>query len=138
MSGVNLELAKVSENPHIVISEDELVALWVGTVDDLWKLGRPVGVGDLWNTFNVKANVPSDPMLFNGFDFKSMRVHSEQDCTLTLEMDITGDGDWVVYKSYAVTAGESTRFDFPRDYQAYWVRGRIDRDASCSATIYFK
>ena len=41
MTGIDHKAAK--GNPHIVFSEDGLAALWAGTIDDLWSLGKPVG-----------------------------------------------------------------------------------------------
>jgi len=46
MSGVNA--ATAGENRHIIRSEDGKAALWVGAIDDLWTLGKPVGTGGPW------------------------------------------------------------------------------------------
>ena len=47
-------------------------ALKIGVADDLWGLGKPVGVGGPWKETAVKAGVPSDAYLMNGFDRKAL------------------------------------------------------------------
>ncbi len=36
--------------------------VWVGTIDDLWKLGKPVGHGGPLKDAQVKIGMPSDPL----------------------------------------------------------------------------
>jgi hypothetical protein len=49
------------------------VALWVGAIDDLWGLGKPVGIGGVWMDTEVAAQTYSDPYLMSGYDKKSLR-----------------------------------------------------------------
>jgi hypothetical protein len=38
----------VNSSPHIIRSDDGKAAVWAGTIDDLWKLGKPSGTGGPW------------------------------------------------------------------------------------------
>ncbi|MEI3117686.1 MAG: hypothetical protein V8T12_01250 [Parabacteroides johnsonii] len=58
------------ENPHIIISDDGKAAVWVGVIDDLWTLGKPVGHGGPWKNTDVKAGIASDPYLIGFYDKK--------------------------------------------------------------------
>lgn len=138
LSGINLGQAIDADNPHVIISDDKQAALWVGAVDDLWKLGKPKGEATLWDSGEIKANSKSDPLLFNGFDYKSLVATADVNCFLTLEMDITGDGDWVEYKKFAISSKKQFGYDFPREYHAYWVRGWFDRDVNATVNFSFR
>jgi hypothetical protein len=52
LTGITPE--KATDNPHIILSDDKKAAVWVGVIDDLWKLGKPVGMGGPWNDSDVK------------------------------------------------------------------------------------
>lgn len=123
-------------NDHIIRSDDGKAAVWAGTVDDLWKFGKPVGCGGPWKDSPAKAAVPSDPYLMTGYDAKRLTLshtHS-QPVNLTVEVDITGDGHWVPYRTFAVPPAQSVRHDFPAAFQAYWMRVVADQD--CTATAW--
>jgi hypothetical protein len=122
------------DNPHIRRSDDGRVAVWVGAVDDLWKLGKPTGKGGPWKDSAVKAGVPSDPYLFNGYDKKSIELshNAGKDVSFQVEVDITGTGDWKPYLSFAVPSGKPLKHEFPAAFQAYWVR--VVPGADCTAT----
>ena len=110
-------------------------ALKIGVADDLWGLGKPVGVGGPWKETAVKAGVPSDPYLMNGFDRKALVLWASAGTTVTLEADIDGCGTWVAAGAYPVKAGETRTVEFPAAFSAYWVRVRADR--ACTATAQF-
>ena len=80
------------ENRHIVRSDDGKAAVWVGAIDDLWKLGKPTGTGGPWLDSPVRAGVPSDPYLFTGYDRKSITLSHQSAHTVELrvELDVTG------------------------------------------------
>ncbi|MDQ3814687.1 MAG: hypothetical protein M3347_12145, partial [Armatimonadota bacterium] len=61
-------------NRHIIRSDDSKAALWVGVVDDLWKLGKAVGRGGPWKDTAVKGGEPSDPYLMTGYDAKRLTL----------------------------------------------------------------
>lgn len=131
MSGLKTDAAA---DKNVIRSEDGKAALWVGVVDDLWKFGKPRGFGGPWKDTPVKAGVPSDPYLMTGFDKKTLQLsHSaSENVNITLELDVTGTGDWVSYQTFEVPAGKEIGFEFPPDVNAYWLRLTADRD--CKAT----
>ena len=120
---------------HFVKSDDGKAALWVGVADDLWKIGKPVGVGGPWLGASVKAGVPSDPYVMTGFDRKSVTISSDRDTEISLEFDATGDGVWIPLHSFRLKAGEEQSRDL-RGIRAYWVRAVSDAD--CTATVQFR
>ena len=136
MSGVALELA--GENRHVIRSADGEAALWVGAVDDLWALGKPVGRGGPWLNTDVEAGRPSDPYLMTGFDRKTLSLRSAAPATITAEIDITGRGDWHAYRAFDLEAGENVEFAFPRAFDAYWIRFTSDTDTTASAQLIYR
>ena len=122
---------------HFVKSDDGKAALWVGVADDLWKIGKPVGFGGPWLRTDVKAGVPSDPYIMTGFDKKAVFIDADRDVDITLELDITGDGTWIPFRSFKVRG--FNRHDFNRhdlgNVRAYWVRAVANRD--CKAFVQF-
>ncbi len=130
MTGISNNAAQ----SHIIRSEDGRAAVWVGAIDDVWQLGKPRGFGGPWKNTTIEANTPSDPYLMTGFDSKTITLshHSKQTVTMRLELDITGDGLWKSYKTFAVPEGEEVHFAFPSTVTAYWLR--VIADQACDAT----
>lgn len=120
---------------HIIRSDDGKAALWAGTIDDLWKLGKPRGRGGPWLNTTVKAGTPSDAYLMAGFDKKHLTLShaSAELVNFRVELDITGEGLWVPYRSFAVKSGESVEHELPAALQARWLRVIADKDCEASA-----
>ena len=135
MSGLRANAA--TDSPHLVRSADGKCALWLGNVEDLWQLGKPRGTGGPWNDSATEAQQPSDPYLMSGFDRKSIHLAhgASQPVTFILEIDITGEGDWVVQDRYTVLAGTSLDRRLPEGLSAYWAR--LKTDLACRATARF-
>jgi hypothetical protein len=136
LAGIN-EFAP--ENPHIIRSEDGRAALWLGVVDDLWSLGRPRGVGGPWRDTAVEANVPSDPYLFTGFARRrlaQLRHDADAPVAFRIELDLTGAGLWVPYRTLTVAPRSSVAHDLPDALDAPWLRLVADRP--CRATAQFR
>jgi len=127
-------------NRHIIRSEDGHAALWVGAVDDLWGLGKAVGEGGPWKDSEVKANAPSDPYLMTGYDRKRLALsHDRQDTvSVRVEVDITGTGDWVHYRTFEVGAGVESEHEFPDGFAAYWVRVVAEKDCRATARLVYE
>ncbi|MCK5210293.1 MAG: hypothetical protein KAQ79_19795, partial [Cyclobacteriaceae bacterium] len=86
MTGINPEQA--NDNPHIVKSEDGKAALWAGVIDDLWKMGKPVGEGGPWKNKVIEANVPSDPYLIGFYDKKKVSISHNQSTNVKFTIEV--------------------------------------------------
>ena len=127
-----------TDNPHLIRSDDGRTALWAGALDDLWQLGKPRGAGGPWRHTPVRAGVPSDPYLMTGYDRKSLRLAADRPVTITAEIDLTGDGLWVVCRAFAVTPDAPVVHRFPDAFSAYWIRFRADHDCVVTARLEYQ
>jgi len=134
ISGVST--AAPESNKHILRSTDGKTALWAGNIDDLWKAGKPRGIGGPWKDTAVRAGVPSDPYLMTAYDKKSLTLKTSVPATITAEVDITGNGTWAPYLSLEVD-GEATHV-FPDAFSAYWIRFHSDKDCTATATLVYE
>lgn len=136
LTGIEAGTQISQNNSHIIRSDDGKAAVWAGTVDDLWKLGKSVGVGGPWKNSTVQARMPSDPYLMTGYDKKSLTLSSNNSVNISVEVDFTGDGTFTAYRSFEVESGKMQRHDFPTAFAGYWVRVVADKD--CVATAEFE
>lgn len=122
---------------QVVRSDDAAAAVWVGVIDDLWRLGKPRGEGGPWRDTAVKAGEPSDPFLLWGYDDRRLRLTHRHGVPLTVrvELDLTGTGLWVLHDAVVVPPGaEGRELAFAADVQARWIR--VVADADCTATAW--
>jgi hypothetical protein len=128
-------LADGAQGEHVIRSEDGACALWVGTVDDLWALGKPRGRGGPWLDSAVKANVPSDAYLATGYDGKRLTLShtSQEPVKFSVEADFAGTGVWSEVVVLKVKAGERREHRFPAAFGAYWLRVTADADTTATA-----
>jgi hypothetical protein len=126
-------------NPHILRSNDGRANVWVGVVDDLWRLGKPRGQGGPWFHSSVKKMEPSDPYLMTGYDRKRLELSNEgnQPAKFNLEADVTGEGKWVPVQEFVLKPQESVRYEFPDWFQAYWVRLISNQDTTGTAQLSY-
>lgn len=138
MTGVTPEEGK--DNPHIIVSDDGKAAVWVGVIDDLWSLGKPVGQGGPWKDTYVKAGTASDPYLIAFYDKKELSLshQSDRNVVMTVEVDPTGNGDWMEYASYTVKPGETLVQQLPESFQARWIRFVSDTDTKATAWLNYR
>lgn len=136
LSGVNTD---AGDDGH-VFGRVKGPKLWFGAIDDLWKLGKPRGIGGPWKDTAVKANQPSDPYLMTGYDRKSLTlVHdAKQAVEFTIEMDFLADGMWHRYARLSVQPGEPLRYKFPAGYGAHWVRLKASVPCKATATLEYE
>jgi len=129
-----------SNNPHIITSDDGEVALWAGVVDDLWKIGKPVGEGGPWYNSIVESNVPSDPYLIGFYDDRSLAIYhdSKEKVKFNLEIDPSGDGHWFKYIELEVLPERVLNFEFPKGFDARWIRIVPQKDVIATATFFYK
>lgn len=137
LSGVDAAaLASTVNNRHLIRSADGKAAVWVGAIDDLWQLGKPVGRGGPWFETAVKAGELSDPYLLCGYDQKTLSLSSDTACSITAEVDLSGMGLWKKWKSFDVPADES--LNVPVNIDGYWIRFRSNLDAVASAQLAYE
>lgn len=138
LTGINPKEGK--DNEHIIVSDDGNAAVWVGAIDDLWQLGKPVGKGGPWKDTDVKANIPSDPYLIGFYDKKEMELSHQagSDVTFKVEVDPTGNGDWMEYLVQTVKTGEKWVHKFPKEFQARWIRFSTNVDTKATTWLKYQ
>jgi hypothetical protein len=120
---------------RLVRNADGSAALWLGEIDDLWRMGEPRGTGGPWQDTAVTANTPSDPYLMYGYGHKELALTSNNAATITVEVDFLADNTWSIYQTFSLAAGESLTHVFPPGFHAHWVR--VKSDASTTASALF-
>lgn len=125
-----------TSNPHIIRSDDGRAALWVGAVDDAWKLGKARGAGGPWKETPVRAGEVSDPYLMTGFDRKRLDLSADAATTITAELDVTGRGHWVPWREFTLAAEDGVEYKFPAGLEAYWIR--LTSAADCQVTAVLR
>lgn len=135
LSGVSVDAVP---NARIIKSDDGKTAVWCGTIDDLWNLGKVRGIGGPWKKSQVKADEPSDPYLMTGYDKKRLELSHDNKLTVDfhIELDVCGNGDWIRWTSVAVESGKIFKTDLPMD--AYWIRFVPTQSCLASATLIYE
>jgi len=135
MTGIKTD---AKEGKHIIRSEDGKAAVWAGVIDDLWKLGKPVGYGGPWKNTAVKAGEPSDPYLIGFYDNKTLEIshNSSEPVTFSVQAEPIGHGPWMEYLEVTVPSGETYNHQFSENFQARWIRFIADKD--CIATTWLE
>jgi hypothetical protein len=88
----------------------------------------------------VKAGIASDPYLFTGYDEKSIELSNQgaADASFTIQLDPTGEGDWVDYQKFDIKSGATANHEFPEACQAYWLRVVSSVDTKASAQLEYR
>ncbi|MCK9160462.1 MAG: hypothetical protein WCR45_07130 [Bacteroidaceae bacterium] len=138
MTGVDPQ--RIESNDHLIYSADKKAVVWAGVLDDLWKLGKPTGFGGPWMDTSVKANEYSDPYLISFYDKKDLKIshNSNETVTFTLEVDPSGNGNWMKYKVVSVKKGQTFNFEFPSSFQAKWIRFKTDKDTNAKTLLSYE
>ena len=134
LTGV-LDEAAASEN--LVKNPDGTAALWLGEIDDLWRMGEPRGKGGPWLETPVKANEPSDPFLMYGYDRKVLALSTSNATIISVEVDFLADNSWSTYKTFELSAGQSITHTFPDGFHAHWVRVKSSKPTTASAQLTY-
>jgi len=140
LAGVSLEkpLNTTSSSEHLFASAQQGIGLWFGGIDDLWKLGKPVGKGGPWKSTAVKAGEPSDAYLMTGYDQKTLTLEADADTSIGVEVDVDHQTGWHHYLTLDVKAGQVKTYLFPRGYSAHWVRLISSREAKVTAQFSYE
>jgi hypothetical protein len=138
MTGIDPALS--ANNPHIFVSNDKKAAVWAGVIDDLWKLGKPVGKGGPWVDAEVKSGVASDPYLIGFYGQRSLELSHQSTgaVAFTVEVDPTGDGDWVQYEQFVIKQGEKFKHRFPESFLARWIRFSVDKSTTATTWLVYQ
>ena len=133
-------IADRAKGGRIIRSDDGKAALWVGSLDDLWRFGKPRGLGGPWADSAVQAGVPSDPYLVTGYDRKRLTLShaGRQALHFRMEADFTGDGEWAEVAKLTVQPGQRLEYLFPDAFDAYWLRLIADQDTTATATFSYE
>ena len=138
MTGVDPEQGP--SNPHIFSSEDGKAAVWAGAIDDLWKMGKPVGRGGPWFNTAVTAGEVSDPYLIGFYDIKTLELSHSSLLPLTFQIEVepVGGGPWMNYITIVVPPGQSYVHLFPEHFQSRWIRFRSMQKTRATAWLDYK
>lgn len=135
LAGVN---PIASRDGHVYKDADNRLGLWFGGVDDLWKLGKPVGKGGPWKLSSVTAGKPSDAYLMTGYDQKSLVIESDVDTQIVIEVDVDHQSGWHRYQLLDVKANEASLHEFPTAFSAHWVRLTSSANAMITADFTYQ
>jgi len=122
---------------HVYLSKDGRASLWFGGIDDLWKLGKPVGIGGPWKNSKVEAGEPSDPYLMTGYDQKTLVLQADKDCKIRAEIDVDHWTGFHPYKTFNLKAGKKLTVQFPKGFAAHWIRFRSNLNILASAQLTY-
>lgn len=128
------------DNKHIIQSKDNKAAVWAGTIDDLWKLGKPTGIGGPWYQTPVTPHTTSDPYLIGFYEERSLQLSHQSDTEIAfcVEIDPTGDGVWMKYETFNVKPGETVIHRFPEAFHARWIRFSTNAQTIATAWLDYK
>lgn len=124
----------IMQNPLAGQSQSNLQFL---KYDELQNFGPRTGWGSVWLGDQVKANTPSEPYLFAGFEERIVHLSHQgsEPVTFTLEIDRTGNGSWEKLKEIKVAGEGYEHHTFAADTPGEWIRVTTDKD--CHATVKF-
>ncbi len=120
--------------------------LWFTSLDTPDKLGPALGRGSVWVDEPVKAGVPSDPFLCEGFDKRALflKYDGTEPTMFTIEIYGSPRADvvptWMHYGQAALYPGEhrSQWLELNHVIKGSWIRITADRDvAKATATFQY-
>ena len=138
MTGIKPGMA--GNKSHVIRSDDGKAAVWVGVIDDLWKLGKPTGQGGPWIGTETAAGEASDPYLIGFYDDRSLTLthESNEPVTFDIEADPVGNGPWMLYQRVTIAPGKEYKHRFPDHFQARWIRFTTDIPTRATAWLVYQ
>ena len=55
-----------------------------------------------------------------------------------MQVDPTGNGDWMTFAEYPVEAGKTITNQLPAQFQARWIRFSSDKDTNATAWLDYQ
>jgi len=101
--------------------------------------GTPYGFGGIWMNDSVKAGVPSEAMLINGYETRVIHLaqNTGKSAIFTLEVDVNGSNEWSELTRITVPASGYTYYILPSKLNAQWLRVVSDTKVqAASAYVY--
>ncbi len=101
--------------------------------------GTPYGFGGIWMNDSVKAGVPSEAMLINGYETRIIHLaqNTGKSATFALEVDVAGNNEWSELTRVTIPASGYAHYIIPAKLNAQWLRVVPDTKVqSASAYVY--
>lgn len=111
--------------------------LWFTDFDKPDNLGPATASGAVWLNETVDQAEHSEPMLFAGWDKRSVWIqnHGNTDVEFVFEVDKNGTDQYGKLTGVKVAANESKYFEFDEEMKGEWIRCFTDRPTT--ATVSF-
>ncbi len=72
-----------------------------------------------------------------GYDRKRLTLMTADPATVTMEIDLSGMGDWHPYRRFNLLGSAAIHYEFPAAFQAYWVRFLASIDTRATAQLTY-
>jgi hypothetical protein len=111
---------------------------WFLDPAQLDRLGPALGRGAVWVDEAVKADAPSDPYLFSGYDLRGLHlVHDAgRPVTIRLETDCEGDGKWTKLRTVEIPASGYRFIPFGGGDRGAWIRLVPETDIARVSAVF--
>ncbi len=106
--------------------------LWFIDPAQLDRFGPAIGRGAVWLDEAVKANEPSDPFMFTGYEQRMLHLAHDAGVpvTFTIEVDRAGNGQWTTLRTFDVPASGYAWTMFAEQEKGTWARIKSARAIS--------
>ena len=113
--------------------------LWFTDLNKPDHLGPKHASGAVWLEDDIRGGEHSEPFLFAGWPKRSCWIanHSDQDITLTFEVDADGKNQWTKLQENQIRAGENIFIPFSGSDDGEWIRVYSDLDAKISVSFHY-
>ena len=113
--------------------------LWFTSLDRPDQLGPKHASGAVWLEDDIRLGEHSEPFLFAGWSERSCWIanHSDQDITLTFEVDVDGKNQWTKLQENQIRPGANIFIPFSESVTGEWIRVYSDLDAKISVSFHY-
>jgi hypothetical protein len=112
--------------------------LWFVEPEQLDRLGPALGRGAVWLNDAVRADEPSDPFLFTGYEHRRLHLAhgGATPLRIALEVDRDGSGSFSLLREVEAAPGRLTPVSFAPEERGAWIR-LVPRAAAPGVTAVF-